>query len=661
MCGINARRMQSTLFLLKLWVILQVGLCAAGWGLSAIKELNTRGYVLVFGVLAWVAARLWRNTGQSWTVLKRQVSKLPRRFRRIMPLTFLVVVLISLVGGLRSPSLFVDSLAYRIPRVLHWLSEEGWHWIASPDRRLNVVGCNLEWLWTPWLLFFKDEQGLFLITLVSYLFLPGVLFSFLRQCNVAGKVAWWWMWILPGGYCYAMQAGSLGTDGYSATVALAAVLFGIRGLRSGKVEEMWFAIVAGGLLAGIKQVNLPLLLVWIVPLAFGWRILLSRPLGTSFCGVLALAISALPIIVANHLYTGNWKGFSAAQLENYEQDSAFWGILGNAINVSVQNLVPPLFPFAARWNELMSQFLQTPLGRNFHFEAFGFVTRSQAEHVSGAGMGLSLLVIATAVGVWWFRRERKHPRPGTELLAIRLVRWLPYISVLAFCAKSSIAYNARYLAPYYPLLLPALLVSRANLRLVNLRWWRTAAIGINLLVIGLLCISRQRPVLPVDTVTSHLMARYPDNPALAKIRASFMCAERLRATFERLRAAVPPTEKLVAYAIAKDANQAFLEPQLWYPVGLRKVVRISSEAPRSEVVEKGIRYILLDASLFSPTPAGPAESTIADWVRKYEGEIIGTFPANIDPEGGPWSSYLLKIGGTSNQAGGESGQVHAYR
>jgi len=98
----------------------------------------------------------------------------------------------------------------------------------------------------------RSDRGLFLINALGFLLLPGLLFSVFRQLGVARKVAWAWMWLLPLGYGFVTQAGSIGNDLMGAVCCLLSVHFGLRARHSGRVSEVWFAALAAALMTGVK-------------------------------------------------------------------------------------------------------------------------------------------------------------------------------------------------------------------------------------------------------------------------------------------------------------------------------------------------------------------------------------------------------------------------
>ena len=52
------------------------------------------------------------------------------------------------------------------------------------------------------------DRWTFLVNSICFVLLPGRVFSVLTRLGVPPKVAWYWMWLLPSGYCYLLQAAS---------------------------------------------------------------------------------------------------------------------------------------------------------------------------------------------------------------------------------------------------------------------------------------------------------------------------------------------------------------------------------------------------------------------------------------------------------------------
>lgn len=589
--------------------------------------MNPAGYSAMAALFAFIVyrfARNWRADG--WRLAARKIARRPKR---LAPGFFFVICAINFFGGLLNPVTMGDTIAYRLPRVMHWLSEGRWHWIHTGDERMNVVATNVEFLWAPILMLCKQDWVLFPVIFMSYLFLPGLIFSFFRMAGVGGRVAWWWMWLLPGGYVFAMQAASTATDVFSAAPALAAVVFALKGVTQKRLSDLWISILAYGFMTGVKQVTLPLTIIWIVPMFAGVKLLLKRPMTTATVTIVSICASALPIAIANTHYTGNWKGFAPGN--SYEQSSAFWGVVGNVLSISAQNLQPPIFPMADRWNAAMTRFVQTPFGSHFaDFEAFAAMWRAPSEMNAGLGLGLFIFLCATAAGLMRLRGSA----PSRELpLMIRLVQWTPFIAALAFMAKSALMQNARYMAPYYPFLLPALLTLHANSILVRRRWWRAFGLGTLAVTIGLLAISRQRPLIPPQVIDT-LAVRMPENRIVRKVYNAFAFTRQGSIIREGLQKHIPPSAKNIGYS----AILGFKEFEIWRSAPGRKVtwLTINDDASRA----RNLDYVVVEPTIIEMLP----NKSIDDWLGKFgPGDVAGKIETKRLPEEPPQTAYVVKM------------------
>ena len=61
------------------------------------------------------------------------------------------------------------------------------------------------------------------------------------------KVAWWWMWLLASGWCFALQAGSIANDSFAAIYILAAVDLALRARETKSVSDLWLSLLAAAL------------------------------------------------------------------------------------------------------------------------------------------------------------------------------------------------------------------------------------------------------------------------------------------------------------------------------------------------------------------------------------------------------------------------------
>ena len=347
-----------------LWILLSAWLCAVGWVLSALHALNAPGYsvaVTMTGIIAfWFRKSWWPEAGlhaPNW-------RKYGNRFKRPAPLIILAIALLSLASGLYAAPENGDSNGYRIPRVLHWLNESGWHWVRAGDSRLNIAGCGYEWLFAPLILFTHGVRWVFLPNIIAYFLLPGLLFAFFRRMKLDSRVAWWWSWLVASGWCYTMQACSTNNDSLAVIYALAALMFALRAREEKKFGWLWLSLLAAALLTSVKPTNLPLLLPCLVAAYPSWRLIFSRPLASAVLTVFCVLASFLPLALLNWWHTGSWKGYVVSSGStigrqwgiDQELSSPLWGFIGNAFTLTAQNLLTPFFPWASEWNNAMYHF-----------------------------------------------------------------------------------------------------------------------------------------------------------------------------------------------------------------------------------------------------------------------------------------------------------------
>src|ERR1035441_1463585 len=181
-----------------IWVWFCAYLNCAGWTLSVLHQLNAAGYLvaLLIGFVAFVA--WWKQTSER--MLPRiHWQKFCRRFRRPFPLAFLILAGMAFLGGMLYAPNNYDALAYRTPRVLHWLAAGQWHWIHTDFARLNTRTAGFEWLTAPIFLLAGSDRPVFLLNVICFLLLPGRLFAVLTRLGVRSRAAWHWMWLFPSG------------------------------------------------------------------------------------------------------------------------------------------------------------------------------------------------------------------------------------------------------------------------------------------------------------------------------------------------------------------------------------------------------------------------------------------------------------------------------
>ena len=620
--------------IVSLWVWCCAYLNCAGWALSALHQLNACGYTVVLAigvVVLWV----WRRQSfpQFFPMVRWQ--KFCHRFRKPFPLAFLVLALLAFLGGaLHAPTNY-DALAYRVPRVLHWLAADQWHWIHSFFDRINNRSCGIEWVSAPFLALLHTDRLLFLINVFSFLLLPGLVFSLFTRLGVRRRVAWHWMWLAPTGYCFVLQAGSIGNDLFGATFALAALDFALRANLSRSSRDFFASGLAAAMMTSAKTSSLPLLLPWAIALLPSLKLILRWPLRTAAIGIIAMFASALPTIVLNVKFSGDWSGASLAH--GNVKDAALFRTAVNAGLIAVGNFTPPIFPIAGKWDREMTNLMPPGVSARLgqvmlEPEAVNFpADEMQMEENAGLGFGVSLLLLASVVAARFGRRQNFSTNNLTWQV---LVQWSPVISLLAVMTQSNVSALARILTPYYLLLLPVLLAGGGQALLVTKSWWRAAAFAVFFMAAGLLIISPARPLFPASAILGMLAPRDAGSQILVRLREVYSVYSRRNDAFAPARDELPPGLKVFGMITYDDP-----ETSLWRPFGVRHIEHVCPGDTAPDLKAHGIEYILLHQEIFEQWFDGPLDT----WLEKMNAQVVQKIPLDLRASRGPRDWYLVKL------------------
>jgi hypothetical protein len=615
-------------------VLIWVWFCAylnfAGWTLSALHELNARGYAVtvLLGLAALVA---WRKQIAPEFFPSIRWSKCRRRFRRPFPLAFLILTALAFLGGALYPPTNYDALAYRLPRVLHWLAANQWHWIHTIFVRVNARACGDEWVSAPFLALLKIDRLLFLINVVSLLLLPGLVFSVFTRLGVRRRVAWHWMWLAPTGYGFLLQAGSIGNDLFGAVFALAAVDFALRAKISGSPRDFFASILAVALLTGSKLSDMALALPWALAVLPSLKLAWRWPARTFAVCVLAAFASVLPTIALNLKFSGDWTG---GELVQSRRENPALKAGANAALITLENFVPPVFPAASACNRFLEQHLPSDWrpwldrvmehpGNTFHVEEM------QVEENAGLGFGLSVLLLASVAAVAFQRRK-----PCASPLWQAGVRWSPVISLAAIMTQSNLVAIARLLTPFYLLLLPPLLACAGHERLVRRRGWQLAGMAVFGVALVTLVVSPARPLFPAETVLEKMRAVAPQNALLTRVETVYTVYGKRWDAFAPARAALPPGLNVLGLVTVDDP-----ETSLWRPFGSRRIEHVCPQDTPADLKQRGIEYILVSDNAFNIYFNGSFD----EWCRRMNAQVVRTIPLTLRASAGPRDWQLVKL------------------
>jgi hypothetical protein len=650
----------SFLPLVRLWLWISVLATAAGWLLSALGQLNPIGYFVVFCVTAlllWFGRKSWGASTSSAASLSWR--KVRRRFTRPLPLAFVVLSFLILLGGVLYPPSNHTALTYRIPRVLQWLARGHWFWIHTSDYRMNDRACGIEWLSAPLLLFTKSDRSLFLLNFIPFLLLPGLVFSLFSRLGVRSRVAWQWMWLLPTGYTFLLQAGSAGNDTFPTVYLLAAMDFACRAWNSRRPSDRWHSLLAAALMTGAKASNLPLLLPWALvffpslwfasaaegapknpspPASPPWIRRCKRVISVVLL-LAAVLVSFLPTAILNLRYCGDWSGLTL-ELPGMQMKEPLVGIWGNCFLFLLDNLIPPFFPIAGWWNQhalsVLPQWLVGPLVANFE-PSFHWLWELPTEDWVGLGFGVSWLVIFAVLAAWRIGPDPNPQGAPRDALPGGLRRWVilsAWMALLAYCIKSGMATGARLISPYYPLLLPLVLAGARQAVIVRRRWWQVMIWIVVGLALPVLVLTPGRPLWPAHTILSRLQTLYPEQRLIARALNVYSVYNIRADPLAGVRSLLPAELRVVGFmARGDDTDISF-----WRPLGSRRVEHVLVNDSAAEIRQRGIEYVVAGDYNFELNG-----TSFAAWQHSTGAQLIAETNATVRVSEKPQTWYVVRF------------------
>ncbi len=591
-----------------------------GWTLSALRWLTLPGYAVMLPLVMIGLFWLTRNpAGRMPPRAQRRWGRaMVRRFRRPLPLIYLVVLVLVFAGAISHAPNNYDGLTYRLPRMLNWLSARGWTWIFTNNERMNYSGTGWEWIALP-LLAMRSDRALFLINAVGFLLLPGLIFSVFRQAGVARRAAWAWMWILSTAFGYAMQAGSIGNDLTGAVFCLISVHYGLRARRSGRVEEVWLAGMAAAIVTGIKTSNLPLLLPCLLAAGPALKHLRRRWTAGLLVSIIVLVVSIIPTVGLNQKYTGCWNGDPDNSTQIQIRDPIA-GLLGNSLLLGRQLFMPPFLPGVPNVNAWLNQHLpdswRHKLEKGFPRYFQEHFNELPQEEGASLGIGITLLLLTAAVAPWC-RAGKKNQSAGMRKWKISSIGLAAWVASLVFMLKMGSEASARLMLPYYSLgMIPVLMLPGQDC-LVRRAGWRIVAALVSLSVLPGIILTPARPLWPAQTLSKWLVRHHPESALTQRVVTVYSCYQNRNDLLAPLRDQLPEDAIKVGFVAGENDT----DYSLWRPFGHRQVVHLWDGTPQTTVrLPPDVEWIVVRRAFWPRITDMPLEA----WAARHRIEIVSS-------------------------------------
>jgi hypothetical protein len=599
--------------LIRHYLIAAVGAMLAAWTLSSAHCLTSAGYVIALPILIYALSWLIRENRRSRNsaTVPFRLAILQKRFRKPLPLLYLVAATMILVGGILYPPNNFDALTYRLPRMLNWIAEKQWHWIPTANERMNYSATGWEWIAMP-LFILRSDRGLFLINTIGFLLMPGLLFSIFRRVGIAGRVAWAWMWILPLGYGYATQAGGIGNDFTGTIFCLTSLYFGLRARTSMCVKDVWLCGLAAAITTGIKTSNLPLMLPCLVAVWPALKVLSQRwAIGILMLGI-GFLVSAGPIAVVNQSHTGSWTGDPQNRYHLQITNPAA-ALLGNGILLTQQSFFPPVLPGARRVERWFDDHLPSSWKKLLKndFPRYELNRLNELPQEEGAGLGLGITLLLLASMVCGLRATLKQNPTGFPRVAL-VIGAAAWIASLVYLLKMGSEATARLMLAYFPLTVIPILAFPGLAGMLRRRWWKALAVFASLSVFPALVLSPSRPLLPVESISARLSERFPDSGTLQRAHMVYSSYAHRNDLLAPLRDKLPESAMRIGFIAGSNDT----DYSLWKPFGHRRVVWMYRDQRLLDLPDN-VEWLIIKRNFWPELSDEP----LADWINRHNGEI----------------------------------------
>jgi hypothetical protein len=343
--------------------------------------------------------------------------------------------------------------------------------------------------------------------------------------------------------------------------------------------------------------------------------------------------------ILNQKYCGDWSGLVL------ERGSAPPGgplllVPVNAVALTIQNFAPPIFPMANAWNSAlekkMPKGMTERLERNFERRTAEFeLNQMEVEESAGLGLGITTLLLLSFG--WALARKRDSGVPARQDgsgFYWRCLLLSPWVSLLVFLVKCSVGDQSRLIAAYYPLLIPALLMSPFQERIVRARWWRALAFCAVALSLAPLVVSPPRPLWPALSVLEKLDAAHSSKALLRRAHDVYSVYAQRSDAFAPVIKQLPEGLTVLGVIIFDDPEAA-----LWLPIGSRRILHLMPQDTLSDLQQKKIEYVLVRPEVL----AKHFPQSLDEWQTSMRAERLTTFPLRLRAALGPIDWILFRV------------------
>lgn len=554
---------------LKVFVFLVAWLVASGWGLSLVGRLQWAGFSAVIGLAigVWMARRL----AGSWSALVQQAGE---------PFASPVILVVSgfiLAGALAYPPTMLDSLTYRLPRILLWLEAGRVYHIEAAEPRLNYL-CHGWELCTAPVVILLGLRFTWVWNFLSWVACHVLYYQWALELGQTRPRARWMALLANTSTFAVLQASGTANDLMAASLLLLSLDF-IRGFeRLQRPSAIYWAGLSFCLSTAVKPhfavMGLPLVLWFVLARSQPWRHCPWRM--APLLLPLMVLCSAVPTFTLNKVSYGNVAGPASA--ETYTGAGPLSNVACGSVMMAWQAVQPCVNPPAFLLNDRLETLVQESgirrITPRFHLHM------APVNLASNASFGSVTSAVLLAGWIIALRRVKGSLRqmPGLALLA----------GVFGFAAAVSQFLPGAVGRSFLGFWLLGVPLAMEGWRFCSGRLLHVAAITCAFGALLAVIMIPSRPLWPVGWVQAKLVSTGRDE-VVDKLESYLSMQDRARCG-RGLADKIPEGTPLFVALIAEDRP---LLPVLASRHGPGAVRLLPSGAAPEDLLSTGTRYVIL--------------------------------------------------------------------
>jgi hypothetical protein len=224
--------------------------------------------------------------------------------------------------------------------------------------------------------------------------------------------------------------------------------------------------------------------------------------------------------------------------------------------------------------------------------------------------------------------EFTAPVCWTSETLVSLATWL---SLGVFMMEVGSSRPARYLSPFYVLLVVPALTRKTPAKITRNRLWHPAGLAIFAVAALLVILTPPRPLWPALTVLHRYDAEHSPDRLLQRAWNVYHVYRTRADGFEPVIAALPPDAEPPGLLEFDEPDAA-----LWRPFGSRQIAQFCRDDSPAQLASRGIKYALVSERFFDEH----THMKCANWIQTMNATVVQRFDLQL-LAGEPPRGWLL--------------------